>query len=159
MTNALRILFLACFSMAVLHLPAQLTQNHLDPDAEFKQAKDLFQKEAFSLAYPVFKKIYNNVVGNSYTPAIVLLESKYYYIICGLQLNDASAVPMAIDFIELENVPARIQMMRFHLGEYYFRKQEFGKALQYYQGTPIANLSNREIADMKFHQAYGYFVM
>lgn len=159
MTNALRILFLAYFSLAVLQLPAQLTQNHLDPDAEFKQARDLFQKEAFSLAYPLFKKIYSNGIGNSYTPAIVLLESKYYYIICGLQLNDASAVPMAIDFIELENTPARIQMMRFHLGEYYFRKQEFGKALQYYQGTPIANLSNREIADMKFHQAYGYFVM
>ena len=36
---------------------------------------------------------------------------------------------------------------------------DFGNAQKYYAATSIANLSNREIADMKFHQAYGYFVM
>lgn len=142
-----------------LALHAQLTQTNLDPDAEFKNARDLFQKEQFSLAYPVFKKLYSNGIEQSNTPATVRLESKYYSIICGLQLNDASAVPMAISFIELENNIARIQMMNFQLGEYYYRKQEFGNAQSYYQATNIANLSNREIADMKFHGGYGYFVM
>jgi TolA-binding protein len=145
-----------CFSSRPLS--AQLTQYHLDPDAEFKSAKDLYQREQFSLAYPVFKKLYSNGVAQSNTPDIVRLESRYYYIICGLQLNDATAVPMAIDFIELENTPARNQMMNFHLGEYYFRVQDFANAQKYYMATSIANLSNREIADMKFHQAYGYFV-
>lgn len=159
MTHALRILLLVCCCTAVSQLPAQFTQNHIDPDAEFKQAKDLYQKELFSLAYPVFKKIYSNGISNSHIPSLVQMESKYYYIICGLQLNDTAVVPMAVAFTELENTPARIQMMRFHLGEYYFRKQDFPDALQFYQGIPIANLSNREIADMKFHQAYGYFVM
>ncbi|MES2003565.1 MAG: tetratricopeptide repeat protein [Bacteroidota bacterium] len=140
-------------------LNAQFTQNNLDPDAEFKNAKDLYQKEQFSLAYPVFKKIYSNGIGKSNTPSSIQLESKYYYIICGLQLNDATAVPMAELFIELENTPARIQMMGFHLGEYYYRKQDFANAQKYYQGAGIANLSNREIADMKFHQAYGFFAM
>lgn len=159
MTNTLRILFLACCCMAMLNSSAQFTQYPLDPDAAFKQAKDLYQKEQFSLAYPVFKEMYSNGIGNSNIPATVQLESKYYYILCGLQLNDTAAAPMAIAFIELENAPARIQMMRFHLGEYYFRKQDFAQAMQYYGGTSLANLSNREIADMKFHQAYGYFVM
>jgi TolA-binding protein len=146
-----------CF--ASLQLAAQFSENHLDPDAEFKNAKDLYQKEQFSLAYPVFKKLYSNGIEQSNIPAITRLESKYYYIICGLQLNDATTVPMAVAFIELENDPARIQMMNFHLGEYYFRKQDFGDANTYYAAANIANLSNREIADMKFHQAYGFFVM
>jgi TolA-binding protein len=146
-----------CF--AGLQLAAQFTENHLDPDAEFKNAKDLYQKEQFSLAYPVFKKLYSNGIEQSNIPAITRLESKYYYIICGLQLNDETTVPMAVAFIELENDPARIQMMNFHLGEYYFRKQDFGDANTYYAAANIANLSNREIADMKFHQAYGFFVM
>jgi TolA-binding protein len=140
-------------------LHAQLTQVYLDPDAEFKNAKDLFQKEQFGLAYPIFKKLYSKGIEQSNLPATVKVESKYYYIICGLQLNDATAEPMAIEFIELENNTPRIQMMSYHLGEYYFRKQEFGNAQTYYAGTNIANLSNREIADMKFHQAYGFFVM
>ncbi len=159
MMHAHRILFLASFVLLAQFSSAQFTQNNLDPDAAFKQAKDLYQKEQFSLAYPIFKNLYSNGIGKSNVPATVALESKYYYLICGLQLNDESVTQQAISFIELENVPARVQMMRFHLAEYYFRKQEFSNALQYYEGASIANLSNREIADMKFHQAYGFFVM
>jgi tetratricopeptide (TPR) repeat protein len=151
------LLILTC--VISLDLPAQLTQYHLDPDAEFKNAKDLYQKELFSLAYPVFKKLYSNGVRQSNMPDIVAQESKYYYIICGLQLNDETSVPAAETFIEQENNPARAQMIGYHLGEYYYRKKDFPNAQKYYQTTGIANLSNREIADMKFHQAYGYFVM
>ena len=111
-----------------LRLSAQLTQINLDPDADFKNAKDLYQKEQFSLAYPVFKKLYSNGIEQSNVPTTVRLESKYYYIICGLQLNDATAEPMAVEFIELENNIPRSQMRSYHLGEDYLRKQELGKA-------------------------------
>ncbi len=142
-----------------LALNAQLTKANLDPDAEFKTAKDLYQKEQFSLAYPVFKKLYSNGVPQSEIPVTVQLESKYYSIVCGLQLNDSSAAPQAQEFVDLENNNARVQMMHFHLGEYYYRRKEFLKAQQQYETSHIANLSNREIADMKFHQAYGFFAM
>lgn len=150
----------ACLLLALsTQVHAQFTRNNDDPDAEFKNAKDLYQKEQFSLAYPVFKKLYSNGIAYSNTPTITRLESKYYYIICGLQLNDSTAVPLAEEFIGLETNTARIQMANYQLGEYYFRKKEFIKAQEYYAGASIANLSNREIADMKFHQAYGFFVM
>lgn len=35
---------------------AQITQLQQDPDAEFKQAKEMFQNDQYGLAYPVFKK-------------------------------------------------------------------------------------------------------
>ncbi len=151
------LLFSGCVLSLTLH--AQLTQNMLDPDAEFKNAKELYQKEQFSLAYPVFKKLYSNGVEGTNLAATIRVESKYYYIICGLEINDETAAPMAADFIDMESNTARVQMMNFHLGEYYFRKQEFANAQKYYAGANIANLSNREIADMKFHQAYGFFVV
>lgn len=150
-------LFPAC--MLGLILNAQLTMGHTDPDAVFKNAKDLFQKEQFSLAYPVFKQLYSNGIPQSNIPATIRLESKYYAIVCGLQLNDTTAEATAQEFIELENHTPRVQMMSFHLAEYYYRRREFPRAQNYYLATNIANLSNREIADMKFHQAYGYFVM
>lgn len=146
-------------SFAGIQGKAQLTRYHQDPDAAFKNAIDLYQKEQYSLAYPVFKSLYSNGFEQSGLPATIQLESKFYYIVCGLQLNDETAVHKAVAFIELENYPARIQMMSFHLGEYYYRKKDFPNAEAYYAGAGIANLSNREIADMKFHQAYGYFVM
>lgn len=138
---------------------AQITQLLQDPDAEFKQAKELFQNDQYGLAYPVFKKIYSNGAPSGNLSMAVQLESKYYYILCGLKINDSTAAPMAVDFVEREHDVPHIQMMRFHLGEYYYRRKMLPEAVASYEKTNIANLSNREIADMKFHQAYGYFTM
>jgi tetratricopeptide (TPR) repeat protein len=158
MKKTFRIFLLIGLVVSGTTLRAQLTKIHTDPDAAFKRAKDLYQKEQFSLAYPVFKQVYSDEAGQGQTTDFVKLESRYYYIICGLQLNDSTAVPLATRFIEQENTPARIQMLHFHLGEYYYRRQDFSHAQEQYAATSIANLSNREIADLKFHQAYGYFL-
>ena len=138
---------------------AQFTKINDDPDAAFKSAKELYQKEQYSLAYPVFKYLYNNKVSNSNLPVTLQLEAKYYYIICGLKLNDAAAEPMAVDFIELEHHSPRIQMMSFYLAEYYFRMQSFGDAITYYINAGIDNLSNADIAAMKFHKGYSHFTL
>ncbi len=50
------------------------------------------------------------------------------------------------------------QMMSYQLAEYFYRKKDFDNAIAYYEKAGIDNLSNSEIAAMKFHEAYGYFV-
>ncbi len=140
-------------------LRAQFSQVWQDPDAVFKNAKDLYQKEQYSLAYPVFKSLYANGTPNSSIPGLVEQECRYYYVLCGLQLNDNGVVPMAVTYTQLETNTARVQMMSYQLGEYYFRQKDFSNALTYYENANIENLSNREIADMKFHQGYAYFTV
>jgi len=157
--NKVVYLFFGCiFLVCSVSLKAQLTQTFIEPDASFKQAKLMYQQEQYSLAYPLFKLFYSNGIKNSNLPVQVLVECKYYYIICGLQLNDESAVPLAKSFIELELDIAHTQLTAYYLGEYYYKKKDFGNALQYFDKTNIANLNNRQIAEMKFHQAYAYFV-
>ncbi len=138
---------------------AQLTQTYIEPDAAFNQAKILYQQEKYSLAYPLFKTFYRNGVQNSLLPILVKSEAKYYYIVCGLALNDSNAVPLAKSFIELETNISHVQMTGFYLGEYYYRKKNYGDAIAFYAKSAIANLNNRQIAEMKFHQGYSYFVL
>lgn len=138
---------------------AQGTQTNIDPDADFKLAKELYQKDQYSLAFPLFKNISQATSPYSKLPISTQLEAKYYTIVCGLKLNKSSAETAAIEFIDLEHNTPRIQMLSFHLGEYYYRKQKFIDAMAYYEKAGIDNLSNRDIAEMKFHQAYGYFTM
>ncbi len=138
---------------------AQGTQMNIDPDADFKLAKELYQKDQYSLAFPLFKVIAQAVLPYSKLPISTQLEARYYSIVCGLKLNETSAESAAIEFIDLEHNTPRIEMLSFQLGEYYYRKQNFIDAMAYYEKAGINNLSNREIADMKFHQAYGYFTM
>jgi len=146
-------LFLFCFSNA------QSTKIYNDPDADFKQAKELYQQQKFSLAYPQFEKLYLDNARQSSIPISVQTEAKYYAIACRLQLNDITAVDEARDFIALEHNAPRIEMMCYQLGEYYYKHSNFSEAISNYERANVANLSNAEIANMKFHEGYGYSAM
>ncbi len=154
-----RSIYIVAFIFTVqMQLFAQVTMSNNDPDAEFKQAKEFYQKEQFSLAYLKFKSIVENPSVNSKLPISSQLEARFYTISTGLKMNEASAENSARQFIETEYNTARIQMLSYQLGEYFFRKQDYTNALAYFEKCGIDNLTNREIAEMRFHQAYGYFI-
>lgn len=138
---------------------AQFTKANNDPDADFKQAKALYQDNQFSLAYPLFKTLYTEDKLNSSIPVSVQEEAKYYAIVCALEMKDETAEKRAADFIAYEHNEPRAQMMSYHLGEYYYGKQRFTDAIKYYEKTSTDNLSNTEISNMKFHQGYAYFTL
>lgn len=138
---------------------AQYTKANDDPDAKFKLAKEAYQKEQFSIAYPIFKALYAEGRGSSNIPVTIQTESKYYSIICGLQLNDPTAEADAKEFIYLEHHAPRIEMLSYHLAEYYYRKKNFSEAVTYYQMANVENLEVTEVATLKFHEGYCYFAM
>src|SRR5688500_14927240 len=98
-------LFLSCLlSVSIVQVNAQATKANNDPEAAFKLAKELYMKEQFSLAYPLFKDL-NGLLNQSNTdqsnyPISEQLEAKYYSIACGLKLNDETAEPVAKGFVE-----------------------------------------------------------
>lgn len=139
---------------------AQETRIYDDPREKFKEAKEYFQKEQYSLAYPLLKELQQSINETTrINDALMVQEINYYATVCALKQNEEKAELIARDYIELEKNNARVQQMNFHLAEYFFREQRFADAVQLYEKTNIANLSNREIADMKFHQGYSYFVL
>jgi len=138
---------------------AQQTRNLDDPQASYKQAKDFFQQSYYSLAYPIFKDLkYSLRETDRSNNAVEYQDVRYYYLVCALEQNDKTAVTAAKEFVELENNAPRVGMMSFHLAEYYFRQQDYVSAVRLYEQADIDNLSNTDIANMKFHQGYGYFV-
>ncbi len=143
------------FSSSVI---AQQTRFYSDPEEKFKEAKEYFQKEQYSLAYPLLKELKQSVRETDMANAtITVQEINYYHTVCALKQNEGTAEDFAKEYIDVEKNTARVQMISYHLGEYYFRQEKFGDAASQYEQTNIANLSNREIADMKFHQGYAYF--
>ncbi len=139
---------------------SQQTRNYTDPQSTFHLAKEYYQKENYSLAYPLFKELELKLRESDRTnQALNSQEIRYYTIVCGLKQNEGSAVEKAKEYIDLEDNSARVEMMNFHLAEYYFRNQDFSQALYIYSSVSQDNLSNREIADMKFHEGYSYFTL
>jgi len=147
-----------CLTLASSSIIAQQTYFITDPQATFKQAKEYFQKEYYSLAYPLFKDLQSDLkVADKSDKSLEYDDIRYYTLVCALKQNDSSAVADAKAFIQIENYKARTEMLSYHLAEYYFRKQDYTAAIQLYENASIDNLSNKEIADLKFHQGYAYF--
>lgn len=139
---------------------AQQSRFINDPQASFTQAKEFFQKEQYSLAYPILKDLQlRQRETERSNDALNYQEIRYYTIVCALKQNEERAVYNAQEFIDLEDNAARVQMMSFHLAEYYYRKQDYSKAIDAYEKVNISNLSNDEIADLKFHLGYAYFTV
>jgi TolA-binding protein len=145
------------FFLSIKTITAQSSKVYNDPDAEFKLAKDLFMKEQYSIAFPVFKQLYFNGLNESNFPKHILTEATYYYIINGLILDDSLVLDIARPFILNETSEAKKQMLHYQMGEYYFRHQQYIQAIDIYAKAGIENLTNSEIAAVKFHQAYSYF--
>jgi TolA-binding protein len=139
---------------------SQQTFTLNDPQRKFNEAKEYFQKEQYNLAYPLLKELQASINENQMinTPVLVQ-EINYYTTVAELKQNEGRAEMHAREYIDLTKNGARVQMMNFHLAEYFFRKQQFADAAQLYEGANIANLNNREIADLKFHQGYSYFTL
>lgn len=137
---------------------AQQTLFYSDPFTKFKEAKEYFQRQQYSLAYPLFKELRRDLKETDAANApVTTQEIKYYSTVCALKQDERKAEAEAIDFINNEKNIARVQMMSFHLGEYYFKRQDFDKAISSYEQAGIENLTNDEISLMKFHQGYAYF--
>ncbi len=138
----------------------QQTIYYSDPFTKFKEAKDYFQKEQYSLAYPLLKELKQSVMEtDKANNSVTVQEINYYATACALKQGEESAEGQAIDYIDLEKNTARVQMMNFQLAEFYFRQKQFNNAVSHYEQANIANLSNSDIAAMKFHQGYSYFTM
>ncbi len=139
---------------------AQKTFFYNDPQEKFNEAKEYYQKGQYNLAYPIFKELQQSLkeIDKVNTP-VVAQEISYYTIASALMQNEERAEHEALDYITLTKNTARVEMMSFQLAEFYFRQQRFSDAVDWYEKSSIANLNNREIADMKFHEGYSYFTM
>lgn len=148
------LLIICCFTNVSF---TQSTKAYNDIDEEFKKAKELFQQDAYSLAYPIFKKLANLNNENSNFPTYIIEESSYYSLVCGLINDDTAILNPALLYAATSTSNAHIQKINYYIAEYYFRKNDFVNALNFYNKSGIDNLTNNQIAVMKFHKGYSLF--
>lgn len=137
---------------------SQANYNVTDPEKAFQEAKEFFMKDEYSLAYPILRSLKDKYPENSQSSHAYLNQDiDYYFIVCGLKLNQSQAESDAQRYILAANNEPRQQMMSYHLAKYYFSRSDFSDAAASYERAGYDNLSNDEIADAKFELAYSYF--
>lgn len=155
-----KIVLFSSFSILTFFSFAQQNVVYQQPDSRYQLAKEYFQKGQYNLAHPLLKELAQNIKESDRVNNTLMVEEiEYYTTAAALMQNEASAEYDANQYITVTKNNARVQMMSFHLAEYYFRKEQFSEAVDLYEKANIANLNNREIADLKFHQGYSYFTL
>jgi TolA-binding protein len=138
---------------------AQQTFWLTDPQATYKQAQEYYEKQYYSLAYPIFKQLEQDERSRPQLYETFGYENIHYYnLVCSLNQDDSTAVGPSNVFIERDNNAARDEMLGYFLAEYEFRHGNYDRALKLYEKSGIDNLSNEQIATLKFHQGYAYFI-
>jgi len=153
-------IFLLIFPVFFLSLVSfsQATHAVTDPEKSFKDAKELFVKQQYALAYPLFKEIKKQYPESQKSNHLYINEDvNYYYTVCGLKLQLPIAENEAKLYIDWVNNEPRRELMSYHLAKYYFNQSDFTNAITYYERAGLDNLSNEEIADAKFERGYCYF--
>lgn len=137
---------------------SQQTHVFTDTEKDFKEAKQLFVEQQYALAYPLLQAVKQQYPDNQKSNATYLYDDvSYYYTVCRLKLLIPLAAEEASHYIDWVNNAPRAQLMSYHLGRYYFQKDDFQKAIYNYEYAGLDNLSNEEIADAKFEMGYCYF--
>lgn len=138
---------------------SQATFTYNNPDLAFNQAKENYMKGNYSIAYTTFKELYWQQNAQSNFPKNLIEEVTYYYLVNALILDDATAVEKSLSYTASQTNAARAQMLYYQLGEYYFRQKQYSKTLEVFAKSNIENLTNSEIATLKFHKAYSHFAL
>lgn len=137
---------------------AQQTRVYTEPDKLFKEAQQLYREGKYAVSMQLFKQTIDEIGYFSETNrSLVNTDAHYYYAMCALKLQNADAEKKALEFIKTFNNSAREQLVSFQLARFYFHRNKLTEAIPYYEAASIDNLSNEEIADMKFELAYCYF--
>ncbi len=149
------VLFAAALFLAAT---AQPTHNFTDPEKNYKEVKEYIAREEYAFAYPLVKELKKMYPANTASDHTYINDDiNYYYVVCELKLMQEVGRDDAVEYISAVNNEPRRQIMSFHLAHYYFLKDDFANAIEYFSNAGFENLSNEQIADAKFEKAYAYF--
>lgn len=84
-------------------------------------------------------------------------QANYVIVITGLKLNQPGALDRSLDFLNTAVDPVCRQRTSFAIAQYLFLHNQLAAAIPFYEKTNLDNLTNNEIADLKFELAYCYF--
>lgn len=89
--------------------------------------------------------------------SILKENAKFYTAVCALELGNADAEALFSEFIRKYPLNSNTILAYFHVGKSYFAKNDFKKALEWFEKTDPEALSQKQRVEYQFKQGYSYF--
>jgi len=135
-------------------LNAQQTEFYNKPEASYRQAVELFEKQAYNPA----KEEFNNLLKRELLDSELLRENaSYYSTVCAVELGDKDALSRVEKFAAAYPESKWLPAINFDLGKIYYDKRQYSQALMSFEKVPLAGLS--KVQKSEFHYMSGVCYM
>ena len=127
---------------------AVLNYNTIDFDA----AVALCSQNQFVAAQSVFENIKRQRTDQS-----TQMECTYYIAYCAIKLNQVNAEELMDHFIADFPTSTKQNIAFFVFANYYFEKENYTKAILYFDKMDVSNFSIEELEKINFQKGYSFF--
>ncbi|MCF8331919.1 MAG: tetratricopeptide repeat protein [Bacteroidales bacterium] len=134
---------------------AQKTAAFQSPDALYKSAYELFQKQKYGVAQEQFTEVTEMIDAPS---SLLRSNAEYYAALCALELFNEDAEEKLTRFIEDHPEHSKVRTAHFQLGKYQYRKNRYRHAIRSFQLVDVYDLNSEERDEYNFKLAYSYFM-
>ena len=109
-----------------------------------REASDLYQKQKYAAAQQVYDR-----VGTA--------DATYYAAVCSEKLDNDDAFYRLEEFLRLYPQSGHCNMARFYLGNFYYARKDYERALTYYRQVDAAEVEFDHRSEYNFKTGYCYF--
>ncbi len=120
----------------------------------YRQAMDLYQKQKYAAAQQIFDQISDRQEGGG---DLTTADACYYAGVCSEKLDNDDASYRLEEFMRLYPQSSRCTMARFYLGNFYYTRGDFDRALDYYRNVDVGEVEFDHRSEYNFKVGYCYF--
>lgn len=143
-----------CFAPAALM--GQRVSGDERQDDLYRQAMDLYQKQKYAAAQQIFDQVAARKVPGAQSVAVAA-DACYYAGVCSEKLDNDDAYYRLEEFLRLYPQSGRQNMARFYLGNFYYARGDFERALEYYKAVDSKEVEFDHRSEYNFKKGYCYF--
>ncbi|MDR3094228.1 MAG: tetratricopeptide repeat protein [Bacteroidales bacterium] len=120
------VVFICLFTNAL----AQKTVKQYDPDALYKQALELYEKEKYVAARKCFADVMET---SSDHRSFVYSNAEYYTALCAIELNQNDAENLLNRFIKNNPDNPKTPLANFRMARYHYNNKKYKKAIERFE--------------------------
>ncbi len=151
---------MAALVAALLLMPATLWGQREGSDERqaglYRQAMDLYQKQKYAAAQQIFDQVVTDGQ-QAAAGAQLKADACYYAGVCSEKLDNDDAYYRLEEFLRLYPQSARQNMARFYLGNFYYARGDYDRALDYYKAVDPKEVEYDHRSEYNFKRGYCHF--
>ena len=139
---------------AGLGVAAQKETSESRQDALYRQATDLYQKQKYAAAQQIYDQIAASTSGSA---DLTTADACYFAAVCAEKLDNDDAYYRLEEFLRLYPQSSRGTMARFYLGNFYYSRGDYDRAIEYYRAIDASEVEFDHRSEYNFKTGYCYF--